>query len=1108
MLRARLFGGLSVAVDDRPLPPLPGARAASVLAYLLAHPGPHARSRLAGRFWPDVMDASALASLRTSVWAIRRALEAVDGAAHLAADRRSVGIAPEPPREVDLEEFARLLAGDDPADWERAAALATAPLVPEMDDEWAVIARDEHRERLVELLERLGDAAERSGDTSAAAAWARQALVHDPLRESSHRALIRRLAAQGRRDGALAAYRRCRAVLAAELGTAPALETRALAERLEVAEAVRRPPTPDRPEEPLLGRAGELARLRRAWAGARAGRGGLAAVTGEAGIGKTRLVDELAAEAHAGGSRVARGAGLELEGAPPFGPWSELLRELVVAAPRPPGEAAWPDELARLCPSVELVWRRRPPASTGAPDLERARLFEAVVGLIAWCAADAPLLLVLEDLHLADAASLALLACVGRRLPELDALVVVTCRDSAVRAEVEVALEGLRRRGVVTTELRLGPLPPSAVRALVATAAPALGAGDAGRAAAQADGNPLLARAAARSLAAGDDPAAGLRAAVRGPLAGLPVAARLTVDLAAAAARPLRPAELASAVGAEALPDAVAQGVAADLLAPDDDGRIRFRHALIRTACYAELSAGRRAWLHARLGAALGARPQRAAAEVARHLRLAGDDTGARRELAVAAAEARMLGALDEAAGFLREAVGLAADDPSAQAELWLELAGVEAWRGRRAEWDAAFARAEALLATAGDSLPLAEAHALRGRWLRTTLCYPREALEAYAHVLALIEEEALDAPELRALALAGSAWAEAMAGDPEQVEGLARAAAAVPETAGDRVLAAELALARAAALVRRGRMEEAEAPYAEAAALAEAAGRPELAQMAWANVASAAACRGEFGRALALAERAGGGEDGDPRAAPVLAAFVQAARAHALSRLGRHAEAESAAAAAAALAARSGDPGREAGAAFDRGVVALAAGRPAAAVRHLVAALTEAAGGVPRPLARLFLAEARLAAEGPDAAERELGQVPFEPVGTADLPDTLVARLARLQGRVALARGDAELALRRLDEAERGWRRRLAPAASGDLFAATLVDLGRPPVAGLVEPGVELARTLADRADALTALGRAAEAAAAAAEAARLAEALRFDGDWARRAGAPAMGR
>jgi hypothetical protein len=107
----------------------------------------------------------------------------------------------------------------------------------------------------------------------------------------------------------------------------------------------------------------------------------------------------------------------------------------------------------------------------------------------------------------------------------------------------------------------------------------------------------------------------------------------------------------------------------------------------------------------------------------------------------------------------------------------------------------------------------------------------------------------------------------------------------------------------------------------------------------------------------------------------------------------------------------------------------------------------------------------------------------------------------------VALARGDAALALRRLAEAERGWRRRLAPAASGDLFAATLVDLGRPPVAGLVEPGVELGRTLADRAEALAALGRADEAAAAAAEAAGLADRLGFDGYLARLAGATAEG-
>ena len=128
---------------------------------------------------------------------------------------------------------------------------------------------------------------------------------------------------------------------------------------------------------------------------------------------------------------------------------------------------------------------------------------------------------------------------------------------------------------------------------------------------------------------------------------------------------------------------------------------------------------------------------------------------------------------------------------------------------------------------------------------------------------------------------------------------------------------------------------------------------------------------------------------------------------------------------------------------------------------------------------------------------------MPFEPVGAADLPDTLVARMARLQGRVAAARGDTALALRRYDEAERVWRRRLGAAAEGDLFAATLVDLGRPPVGGLVEPGVELGRTLADRAGALRAEGRDAEARAAVEEALALADELRFDGYRARLAAA-----
>ena len=272
---------------------------------------------------------------------------------------------------------------------------------------------------------------------------------------------------------------------------------------------------------------------------------------------------------------------------------------------------------------------------------------------------------------------------------------------------------------------------------------------------------------------------------------------------------------------------------------------------------------------------------------------------------------------------------------------------------------------------------------------------------------------------------------------------------------------------------------------------LAERAGRPDLAHVAWANMASTAACRGHFDRALELAERA----VADGRAGATLQAYIHAARAYALSRLGRHDEARTAVLEEAALATRYGGVEQEALAEFDRGAIALAAGRAGEGARHLAAALGVDSSAFSRPMARLLLAEALVTEGEPARAEAELDRVPGEPVSPADLPDTLVARMARIEGLVAAARGDHALAIRRLTEAEAGWRRRLADAPAGDLFAASIADLGRPPVAGLVEPGVELGRVLADRAAVLAAAGEDEGAREAAREAIRLADALSFDG-------------
>ena len=1085
MLRARLFGGLAVEIDGRPVADVPGMKPRALLAYLLVRPGLQSRARLAGVFWPDVLDTSARASLRSALWSVRAALDAAGGGAYLVADRASAGLAPDLPRWIDAEEAERLLAAGDRASLEQAVALAARPFLPEIADEWAIEAQDAWRDRLVAGLDRLADLAERDGDLPAAIEWTRRGLRHDRLREAGHRALIRRLTATGERAQAMAAYRRCRDVLAAELGIPPSAETRAMAEGLRSgappaeasAEAPARPAAPPPPARaaparlPLRGREAELDTLRATFDAAAAGRGGVAVIAGPAGIGKSRLAAELMDAAAAAGARAASGAALDLHSAPPYAAWSEALRGLVRATPPPPAEARWPADLALLCPAVESAWGRQA-AAAATPDLERLRVFEAVVEALAWAANDAPVVLLLEDLHRADPASLALLGHVGRRLGDLRALLVVTRRPTA-EGDVDRALDAVRRQEGALVEVDLGPLGPDAIAAVVADAASGLSGEGVARVADAAQGNPLIARESARAAAAGLAPEEGLRGSVRASLASLSGAGRDLVALAAAAGRPLSPGEAVEILGPE--PAAHAREVAAEagLLGPAADGRLAFSHDLVRRACEAELAPERVGWAHRRMADAMAGRPAGRAAEVARHLRLSGRGPRAVPYLAAAAAEARRLGALDEAAGFLAEGIALA-PEPSAEAELWLGLADVHAWRGDREALDAAFGRARALLESAGDPAALAAAWAARGRWLRTSICYPRESLEAYRAALELLGRDGAEAPEVEVLARAGSAWAESVAGDPERAETEIAALEARPDAAHDPVLAAELALDRTMALIRSGRMAEADEQGLRAAALAEAADRPELGSVAFGNIAAAAAARGDFVRCLELVERA----PSEDRVGPGLAAHIHAARAHALSRLGRHPEAVEAARAQAALAARVGAPDLEATAAFDLGCVLLASGDPGAAAERLGAALEAADAHFSRPLARLLRAQALAGAGDPEAAAEEVGRFPFEPVGSGDLPEALLGLLPRTQAAVEMARGDPERALPRLDEAEEVWRRRLAAAPEGDVFAAVVTDLGRPPVAGLVEPAVELGLVLADRAVALSALGRADEAA------------------------------
>src|SRR6185295_20079241 len=153
----------------------------------------------------------------------------------------------------------------------------------------------------------------------------------------------------------------------------PAPATRAAIARLRGPAAG--PPLPPGAGSPMFGRAAELATLGAAWSAARTGRGQVVLVTGEAGIGKTRLVGELARRADNAGARVAVGAGVDVGGEAPLAIWQELVSQLARTVPPPPGQADWPAELGRLAPDLAVRLGRGAPPPVASPELERLRLF-------------------------------------------------------------------------------------------------------------------------------------------------------------------------------------------------------------------------------------------------------------------------------------------------------------------------------------------------------------------------------------------------------------------------------------------------------------------------------------------------------------------------------------------------------------------------------------------------------------------------------------------------------------------------------------------------------------------------------------------------------------
>ena len=394
------------------------------------------------------------------------------------------------------------------------------------------------------------------------------------------------------------------------------------------------PPPPANAAPLLVDRDRELAALRDALAAALAGRGSLALISGEAGIGKTALAEALLVEAAARDALVLVGRCYDMAETPPYGPWAEVLARAPV------------DEGLPILPMAVL-----PHGDDGAALIGQDAIVRRVRAYLAAVGASRPVALLLEDLHWADPATLDLLRFLARDLADVPLLLLATYRADEVAPDHPLAglLPALVREARAA-RLDLRPLDAAAIGTLIA-ARYRLGAADRDRLAGyllrRTEGNALFLGEVLRTLESagtlsllGDRWALGdlagvpvpplLRQVIAGRLARLGDEDRRLLAVAAVLGQEL-PFELWAAVGEvgeDALLATAERAIAARALEATDDG-VRFAHALIREALYAGVLAPRRRAWHRRAGRALLATPHPDPDAVAHHLRQAGDPRAA-----------------------------------------------------------------------------------------------------------------------------------------------------------------------------------------------------------------------------------------------------------------------------------------------------------------------------------------------------------------------------------------------------------------------------------------------------------------------------------------------
>jgi DNA-binding SARP family transcriptional activator len=870
----RLLGLLAVHDDGRPIS-VPQGKERALLAVLLLHANePVSADTLLDQVWAGRPPANGRKALQIHVSRLRKLI----GVGRISTTPIGYCLRIEA-RELDTEEFSRLcldgrraLEKGDPASAEallgealalwRGEPLADFPFEPFAQEEIRLLAG-----LRATAAADLVDARLALGRTDRLIEEVDRLIRDNPVWERPRAQLMLALYRQGRQAEALTAYQDVRSVLVDELGLEPSRQLRELEQAI-----LRQDPALDvttlsnaplasrasTASDDFVGRSAELGALVAALDEAATGRGSVFLVTGEPGIGKSRLAEQLAGQARARGALVLAGRCWEAGGAPAYWPWvqalrshfrgldpDQLRREIAGSAP----------DLAHLVPELSELLPELPESRSGDPATIRFRLFDAVSSFLRCLASERPVVLVLDDLHAADEPSLLLLRFLTRELGSVRLLVVGAYRDvdPTVQGLLASAIADLVREPV-THRIELAGFEQDDVAEYIeriAEIAPDEALVEAIHT--RTDGNPLFITEVVRLLASEgrldrsvDVPSripVGVRDAIGRHVGRLSAECREILELASVLGREFRldALEQTSGLSRDGLLSRLEEGARERVISEvvRDRGRFRFSHVLMRDSLYESLPAPLRLRLHREAGEAferLYARDIEAhLAELAHQFLLAGGtETGMAFHYACRAGDRAMAQlAYEEAVRLYRMAVQAleveGVGDESTRCELLLSLADAEQAAGEGTSGKETFLKAAEIARKLDRPEQLAEAAlGYSGRF-----AWPRRSA-GDARLVPLLEDGLAAVGDgdstIRAQLLTRLACAMREQLSPERRDLLSGEAVAIARRLGDPQSLFYVLMGRWVAIWAPDNVEELREISGELVRLADDAGEPEWA--------------------------------------------------------------------------------------------------------------------------------------------------------------------------------------------------------------------------------------------------------------------------------------